>query len=117
MPEANMEKPAEVKLRIAWTTVETPEDANRLAHAIMESRQAACVQIDGPVRSLFHWEGKLESSNEVRLWIKYPKQNESALQKLVDEAHPYEVPQWVAVDAVAVMTAYGEWASSVAPSQ
>jgi periplasmic divalent cation tolerance protein len=117
MPEADPADTAKARLRIAWTTVEKPEDANSLATSIMESRLAACVQMDSPIRSYFHWKGKLESTNEIRLWIKYPKQNEEALQDLVKRTHPYEVPQWIAVDAAAVMAAYGEWASSTTSSR
>lgn len=99
-------------LRIAWTTVETTTDAESLAREIMDSHLAACVQMDSPVRSMFRWKGKLETSEEIRLWVKYPAGNEEALQRLVNTHHPYEVPQWVSVDAETMARAYGEWALS-----
>jgi periplasmic divalent cation tolerance protein len=104
----NAGKPA-MTLRIAWTTVETSDDAGQLANGIMESKLAACVQIDGPVRSVYPWKGRIESAEEYRLWIKYPAKNEAELQRLVHRVHPYEVPQWVAVDSAAVSDAYLEW--------
>ena len=100
------------KLRIAWTTVESVSDAECLATVIMDSHLAACEQIDSPIRSMFHWKGKLDASTEIRLWIKYPDNNEDALQDLVRSHHPYELPQWIAVEATAVAKAYGDWVIS-----
>ncbi|MGC9449986.1 MAG: divalent-cation tolerance protein CutA [Oceanipulchritudo sp.] len=102
--------PNEPSLRIAWTTVETSGQAEKLARLAVESNLAACVQIDAPIRSVYQWKGTVESTTEVRLWIKYPAGNEMALWELIRGNHPYGIPQWIAVDAAAVSSAYRDWA-------
>ena len=57
-------------LMIAWTTVATRSDAERLASGAVTAGLAACVQIDGPMRSIYRWEGKIENSDEFRLTFK-----------------------------------------------
>lgn len=97
-------------IRVGWTTVETLEQAEALAQALIEARLAACVQIDPPMKAFFPWKGFVEEAQELRLWIKYPAVHEEALQALLAEKHPYETPQWIAVEASASAPAYREWA-------
>jgi periplasmic divalent cation tolerance protein len=101
-------------IHIAWTTVASPEDADRLAEAIIASRLAACVQMDAPIRSAYPWKGKVERETEIRLWIKYPAANEPALQQLLGRIHPYETPQWIAVRAEAAAPPYARWVTEMA---
>lgn len=63
---------------VAWTTTAKRADADRLACGAVESRLVACAQVDGPVASYYHWEGKLESTEEYRIWFKYLPANASA---------------------------------------
>ena len=51
--------PQPLLMIIAWTTTATRSDAERLAEGAVEKRLAACAQIDGPVLSHYHWEGRL----------------------------------------------------------
>jgi periplasmic divalent cation tolerance protein len=96
-------------IRIGWTTVETKEQAEDLAKALIEARLAACVQIDPPMKAFFPWKGVVEEGEELRLWVKYPADHEDALQALLAEKHPYETPQWIAVGAEALGASYAEW--------
>lgn len=109
--------PANLTLRIAWTTVASADEASRLAQAVIATRLAACVQIDGPIRSVYAWEGKIACTEEFRLWLKYPASNEEAVHELVHRLHPYTVPQWIAVEARSVGAAYLHWVreSTTAP--
>lgn len=104
---------SKLRLQIAWTTVESAADADSLAAVIIESGLAACVQIDGPIRSVYTWKGRLETGSETRLWIKFPQRNATALWKLVDRMHPYEVPQWVVIETAAVAEAYANWVEEI----
>jgi periplasmic divalent cation tolerance protein len=66
---------------VAWTTTAKRAVADRLARGAVEARLAACAQVDGPVTSYYHWEGKLESAEEFRVWFKYLPANASALSR------------------------------------
>jgi periplasmic divalent cation tolerance protein len=95
--------------RIGWTTLPTREDAERLAVMLVERRLAACVQIDGPVESHYHWQGKPCRDTEWRLAVKHLAANATAVEAAVLQNHPYTVPQWIAVDATGVSPAYLAW--------
>lgn len=95
---------------VAWTTTASREDADRLARGAVEGRLAACAQVDGPVTSYYHWEGKLESAQEFRIWFKYLPANASELSRWVHNHHPFEVPQWIELNAEQVGEKYLSWA-------
>ena len=98
---------------IAWTTVETEESAKMLAGLVVEKRLAACVQIDGPVRSVYTWEGKTQFSEEYRLMFKFVESQSRALKDHVMANHPYQIPEWVVVRAEQVAEKYLSWAVAV----
>ncbi len=105
---------------VAWTTTAQRADADRLARGAVEARLAACAQVDGPVTSHYHWEGKLEQAQEFRVWFKYLPANASALNTWVHHHHPYAVPQWIELSAENVGEKYLSWAmanSTSLPSQ
>lgn len=97
-------------LMLGWTTVEKKADAERLADGLVAARLAACVQIDGPIRSTYVWQGKLEHSEEYRLLIKFIPARGRALEEWLLRQHPYETPEWVVVRAEQVAEKYLSWA-------
>jgi periplasmic divalent cation tolerance protein len=90
------------------TTVATIDAAEQLARRILDSRLAACVQIDPAISSLFRWQGALCQEPELRLVIKTLPECEAPLQALFTAHHPYELPQFVAVLGRA-SPAYAQW--------
>ncbi len=97
---------------VGWTTVETKEQADALAQGLVESRLAACVQIDGPVVSHYRWEGKLERAREFRLAVKFAEGKVADIETYLRTHHPYDTPQWVAVKATHCSPDYAAWVNS-----
>ena len=97
---------------IAWTTVATAEDADRLATGVVTRALAACVQVDGPVTSHYRWEGKVERTAEFRLAFKVLRRDLAALETFVLAHHPYDTPEWIAVPAERVAEKYLSWAQA-----
>ena len=97
---------------IAWTTVATRADADRLAAEIIGQRLAACVQIEGPVTSTYHWDGKVERAEEFRLCLKFLPSQSAALSLWMQSHHPYQTPEWIVVQAAEVGEKYLSWARS-----
>jgi periplasmic divalent cation tolerance protein len=95
---------------VAWTTTAHRADADRLARGAVEARLAACAQVDGPITSHYHWEGKLEQSEEFRIWFKYLPGSAASLSAWVHNHHPYAIPQWIEVSAENVGEKYLSWA-------
>ena len=104
-------------LMIGWTTTETIDQAQVLAKGLVEKRLAACVQVEGPVLSHYLWEGTHRDSDEYRLMVKFLKGNSTAVETWLMENHPYDTPQWVAVQAAQTQANYLAWAQSVAPTK
>ena len=87
---------------IAWTTVANRADAERLAAGAVDRRLAACVQIEGPVLSCYHWEGKTERTEEYRLCFKLLPKQAKPLAAWIQAQHPYETPEWIVIRAADV---------------
>ncbi len=65
---------------VVFVTAKNKPQAIKIAKGVLEAKVAACVNIIDAVQSLFWWEGKIDSSNEVLLIIKTKK---SCFQKVV----------------------------------
>ena len=85
------------------------EVATRLAEAIVQERLAACVNHLGPVRSLYWWQGKMESAAEALLLVKTSVRRLEALLAKVQELHPYEVPEFLALPLSEGARSYVSW--------
>jgi periplasmic divalent cation tolerance protein len=75
------------------TTVDSEEAAEQLARGITGARLAACVQIVGPIKSLYWWHGELEEAREWQLVIKTTSELLSALEEYIKANHSYETPE------------------------
>lgn len=99
----------EIKILAGWTTVQTEQDALRLARGMVDNSLAACVQVDGPISSTYRWKGTVETSEEWRVTAKFAHDRVKDLKRWLLENHPYEEPQWIVVQAEDVSSAYAEW--------
>lgn len=95
---------------IGWTTTSTNEDAEKLAQEAVKQRLVACAQVEGPIRSYFLWQEALEQEEEYRVTFKFLARNAGKLEVWLKENHPYEVPQWLSVQAEHVLSEYLQWA-------
>ena len=90
-------------------TCPSEENATTIAHVLIHNRLAACVQILGPIKSFFRWNGKVDEVLEWQCVIKTRRACFLPLQKLVLENHPYEIPELIAVPIVEGSEAYLAW--------
>ena len=95
-------------VRIAWTTTPTLQNAQDLTHHFLQAG-AACVQVDSHIKSYYHWNDTIQNETEFRLWIKYAPQLESILQDVLRANHPYQCPQWIAVDTASGLPEFAQW--------
>ncbi len=98
---------------IAWTTVASRADAERLAGEIIARNLAVCVQIDGPVTAVYRWKGQIEHAGEFRLCLKFLPGQLTALSAWVQGNHPYEIPEWIVVPASEVGEKYLSWVGAL----
>ena len=96
---------------IAWTTVATPDEAERLAEEVVGRGLAACVEIAGVV-SHYRWQGRPERTEELRLAFKCLPAQLPALEAFVLDHHPYDTPEWIVIRAERVSEKYLSWAEA-----
>ncbi len=91
------------------TNLPDAASAAKLAHQLIEARAAACVNQLAPCTSTYRWQGKIETAAEVPLLIKTTKTAYPRLEQLIRAAHPYELPEIIAVPVAAGLPAYLDW--------
>lgn len=90
--------------------------AEKLAQALVAERLAACVNILGPCRSVYRWQGAVHQDEEHLMLIKSTADRYATLEAAIRAAHPYELPEIVAVPIERGLPAYLEWvAAETAP--
>jgi periplasmic divalent cation tolerance protein len=67
------------------------------------------VQVVGPIASTYHWQGKVETSQEWLCLIKTRQSHYRALEEAIAEMHSYEVPEILALGVVAGSRGYLDW--------
>lgn len=95
--------------RVVLTTVGLLEKAEEIANQLVERRLAACVNIVGPIRSIYRWRGAIERDQEYLLIIKTTGDRASALATVFAELHPYELPEQVELAIEGGSVPYLEW--------
>lgn len=96
---------------IVFCTCGTNEEAERLARTLVEERLAACVNILPPVRSIYRWQGTLETTEEVLLLIKTRSDAFAAMSSRIQALHSYDTPEIAAVRVAEGSERYLRWLS------
>ncbi len=94
---------------VGWSTYPAEADAEKAARTLIDDRIAACVQIDGPIRSFYRWEGRTKEDREWRLTVKFTHENRDAVSRIIRETHPYETAQWLVIKVDHASPAYLAW--------
>ena len=92
-----------------FSTCANRNEAQKIARTIVEERLAACVQLLGPIESVYWWQGSVEKSEEVLLLFKTTQAQYPTLEKRVAELHSYDTPEIVAVPFASASQKYLAW--------
>lgn len=97
-------------LVIVLTTLPDDEAGGvAFADAIVADRLAACVNIYGPMRSVYRWKGSIERDAERQVSIKTTRRRLPALEARVRALHSYQLPEWIVLAADEVSAGYLQW--------
>jgi periplasmic divalent cation tolerance protein len=94
---------------LVFTSLPDAASAQKLACQLIAAHAAACVNQLPPCTSSYRWKDNIESVTEVPLLIKTTRAAYPRLEGLIREAHPYELPEIIAVPADAGLPAYLNW--------
>ncbi|WP_289018225.1 divalent-cation tolerance protein CutA [uncultured Ornithinimicrobium sp.] len=93
----------------AHVSVPDTDTAQRIASDLVARQLAACVQVLGPMTSVYTWEGEVHRSEEWLLLAKTTAASFPALTRAVRALHGYEVPEVVAVPITQALGEYAAW--------
>ena len=91
--------------------ITTPDlsTAQKIGQNLVENNLVACAQIEGPVKSIYKWESKLENDQEWRLILKSIQSNFELIEKIILDLHPYDVPQVISFNIDNGSKEYLDW--------
>lgn len=82
---------------LVYSTCPDRNCAEQIAQQLVELRLAACVSIAPGLTSIYRWKELVERDEELLLIIKTSERSYSALETKLNELHPYELPEIVAI--------------------
>ncbi|MEE8379474.1 MAG: divalent-cation tolerance protein CutA [Gammaproteobacteria bacterium] len=97
--------------QLVLCTCPDQDSAQTIAEYLVDQGLAACVNILPGIQSIYTWQGKRESSQELLLVIKTTKNVYDALEKAIIGVHPYELPEIIAVNIEKGNAGYLSWIS------
>jgi periplasmic divalent cation tolerance protein len=86
------------------------EEAERIGRTVIEERLAACINILGPIRSIYRWQGAIETADEIAAILKTSHAEADALITRIAALHSYEVPCIVTWPIDKILRSYADWA-------
>ena len=98
-----------IGIHLVFVTAPDESTAAEIARTVVSEHHAACVNILPGVRSLYHWEGKLQDDSEVLMILKTSEARYPELEARLLELHPYSNPEVVAVSPENVAEKYLAW--------
>ncbi|MEM2915366.1 MAG: divalent-cation tolerance protein CutA [Candidatus Bathyarchaeia archaeon] len=91
------------------TTCETKDRAEKIAEALVNRKAAGCVQIIGPVTSIYRWKGQIEKAEEWLCIIKTKSELYDEVEKIVIQNHTYETPEVILTPIIEGSKEYLKW--------
>jgi periplasmic divalent cation tolerance protein len=91
------------------TAAGSRDEAEKIARELVARRLAGCAQVSGPIKSFYHWQGTLETSQEWLCILKTLPSHYAALEAAICELHSYDVPEILAFQVVEGSRDYLSW--------
>jgi periplasmic divalent cation tolerance protein len=94
---------------VVYCTCPDAGTAQGIARGLVDAGLAACVSVTAPLTSVYRWEGRTEVAEEVLMLVKTTRGRYAELERAVLAAHPYELPEIIALPVTAGLAAYLSW--------
>jgi len=95
--------------KLIISTAGSKEEASTIAHSLVEGQLAACVNITGPVESVYRWQGEVETATEWLLVIKTTADAFDRVRETLSKLNSYELPECIEISIDDGSAAYLEW--------
>lgn len=97
---------------VVISTTDTEQEARDLAAGVVRAKLGACVQIVGPIISVFRWDDDVQTEQEWRLEVKTAADRVVALREHITAHHSYDVPEFVVLPVSGGSDDYLAWVTS-----
>ena len=94
---------------VGFITAPSLEVARELAKELLKHESIACANLVPGIESIYHWEGKVESAQEVLLMIKTMVSAQNSVMDIVEREHPYDVPECIFLEISNGHSPYLNW--------
>ncbi|MBU2870727.1 divalent-cation tolerance protein CutA [Colwellia sp. E2M01] len=84
--------------QLVLTTCPNEDIAKDIAKIVVTEKLAACVNIIPNITSVYSWEDELHCDNEVQLLIKTDTNKFAILNERINQLHPYDVVEVIALN-------------------
>ncbi|MGH9512871.1 MAG: divalent-cation tolerance protein CutA [Terriglobales bacterium] len=98
--------------KIVLTTTGSHEEAQRIAHALVEGRLATCVNIVPGIESIYRWQEKTERADEWLLIIKTASSSFPRVRDTIKQLHSYNLPECISIEISEGSAEYLKWISN-----
>ena len=95
--------------RIVLSTADSDEEANHIAYALVDKRLAACISLIPNVKSIYRWQGSVESASEILLIIKTSVDKLDELEAALHSLHSYAIPELLVLGIESGSQTYLQW--------
>ncbi|SRR6266496_1296867 len=94
---------------LVLSTAGSEAEAQKIAHALVDRRLAACVNIVPKIQSVYRWKEEIETAEEFLLIIKTVRGREEQVRATIQELHSYELPECIAIEVDGGSKEYLDW--------
>ena len=98
---------------VVLSTFPDAAQARRVGRMLVEERLVACVTLMPKAESFFMWEGAIQTATEVLTLFKTTRVAYPALEVRLNELHPYDVPEIIALPVESGLAAYVGWVEAL----
>ena len=95
-----------------FTTVNSRDNADKIASKLLGERVASCVQVFGPVNTSYWWKGRIERAKEWLCLIKAKEKDYRVIETSIKKVHQYDVPEILALPILKGNIDYLKWIRS-----
>lgn len=97
------------KYIIIFCTTPSQEISMKIASECVNKKIAACCNILPGITSIYRWHEKVEKNQEQLLIFKTTEDKFQAIEKTINELHPYDVPEIISVKINDANDDYLKW--------
>ncbi len=94
---------------VIFITTSSLDEAEKIGRALVEEKLVACSNIVSPIRSIYHWQGKICDDKEALMILKTKKKLFKQIEKRVKALHSYEVPELIIMPIIEGSNKYLSW--------